>query len=435
MIDRYTLPLMARIWAPESTLRKWLEIELLVIQARAELGELPQEVAARIAATATFDLESYTGHLATTHHDVSAFLLMLESQLGPDSRYLHHGMTSADIVDTALGLQLREATDLLIDDLHRLASAIKEKAFMYRDTPMMGRTHGMHAMPTTFGLKMAQWYVEVQRHLARLARLRDVVSFGMISGPVGTYARLNPWIEESVCRKLGLKVPAVTTQVLQRDRHAEFISGLALVGSSVSRFATELRHLARTELHEVAEPVLPGQRSSSAMPHKRNPVNCERISGLARVLRGYVPVALENIDLWHERDLSHSSAERIILPDASLVLDFILQTFTTVIQGLRVFPQRMLQNLSGSGGVIYSGQVLLALQEAGFPREEAYVMVAEHAQRCEDDGGSFHEALRQDPKVTDVLSEETLSACFSLETCLQHVDHIFKRAFSPTGEA
>lgn len=434
MIDRYTLPLMARIWAPENTLRKWLEIELLVIQARAELGELPQEVATRIAAQASLDAESYAKHLEATRHDVSAFLLMLESQLGADSRYLHHGMTSADIVDTALGLQLREASDLLIDDLQRLGSAIKEKAFLYRDTPMIGRTHGMHAMPTTFGLKMAQWYVEVQRHLARLYRLRDVVSFGMVSGPVGTYARLNPRIEEFVCRKLGLKVPAVTTQILQRDRHAEFVSGLALIGSSISRFATELRHLSRSEVHEVAEPQSPGQRSSSAMPHKRNPVHCERISGLARVLRGYVPTALENIDIWHERDVSHSSAERIILPDSTFVLDFILQSFTGIIQGLQVYPQRMLVNLSESGGLIYSGQVLLALQDAGMPREEAYAIVQAHAVHVQDEGGSFHEVLRRDPRVTTVLGDDALSACFSLETTLQHVDYIFKRAFSPTGE-
>jgi adenylosuccinate lyase len=434
MIERYMLPQMARIWAPDATLRRWLEIELLVIQARAELGELSQEVALRIAAEAALDFESYESNLKETRHDVSAFLQMLEGQLGADSRYLHHGMTSADIIDTALGLQLRDSADLLIDDLLRLASAIKEKAFLYRDTPMIGRTHGMHAMPMTFGLKMAQWYVEVQRNLARLARLRDVVSFGMISGPVGTYARLNPRVEESVCRKLGLKVPAVTTQILQRDRHAEFVSGLALVGSSVSRFATELRHLSRTEVHEVAEPVAPGQRSSTAMPHKRNPVNCERISGLSRVLRGYVPTALENIDIWHERDLSHSSAERIILPDATYVLDYILQSFTGIIQGLQVYPHRMLQNLSGSGGVIYSGQVLLAMQEAGFPREEAYTIVQEHALRVQDEGGSFHEALRHDPRITSVLDVDALSACFSLATTLQHVDYIFKRAFSPTGE-
>jgi adenylosuccinate lyase len=434
MIDRYTLPQMAKVWAPDNTLRKWLDIELLVIQARAELGELPQDVASRVAETAAIDVETVTERVKTTRHDVSAFIQVLEEQLGPESRYLHHGMTSADIIDTALALQLREAADLLSDDLARLASAIKEKAFLYRDTPMIGRTHGMHAMATTFGLKMAQWYVETQRHLARLSRLKETISFGMISGPVGTYARLNPRIEESVCRKLGLKVPAVTTQILQRDRHAEFVSGLALIGSSISRFATEIRHLSRTELREVAEPVLPGQRGASSLPHKRNPVHCERISGLARVLRGYVPVALENIDLWHERDMSHSSAERIILPDACILLDYLLQTFTSVMQGLQVFPARMLTNLGLTGGVIYSGQVLMALKDAGMPHEQAYALVQEHAIATQDEGGNFHDLLRHDGRITAVLSDEQLSACFSLEKSLQHVDYIFKRAFSPTGE-
>jgi adenylosuccinate lyase len=434
MIERYTLPQMATVWAPENTLRKWLDIELLVIQARAELGELPQESATRIADQATLDVEAVRERVQTTRHDVSAFLQVLEDQIGPESRHLHHGMTSADIIDTALALQLREAADLLSEALHRLASVIKEKAFLYRDTPMMGRTHGMHAMPTTFGLKMAQWYVETQRHLARLARLKETISFGMISGPVGTYARLNPRIEESVCRKLGLKVPAVTTQILQRDRHAEFVSGLALIGSSISRFATEIRHLSRTEVREVAEPVLPGQRGASSLPHKRNPVHCERISGLARVLRSYVPVALENIDLWHERDVSHSAAERIILPDACILLDYIVQRFTSVMQGLQVYPARMLQNIALSGGVVYSGQVLIALKDAGMPHEQAYALVQEHALKVLDDGGNFQSLLKQDERISAVLSDEQLSACFSLETALQHVDYIFKRAFSPTGE-
>lgn len=434
MIDRYTYPQMAKIWAPDNTLRKWLDIELLVIQARAELGELPQDVAARITDAAVLDVAAVADRFQTTRHDVSAFIQVLEAQLGPESRFLHQGMTSADIVDTALALQLREAADLLSDDLHRLASAIKEKAFLYRDTPMIGRTHGMHAMATTFGLKMAQWYVETQRHLARLARLKETISFGMISGPVGTYARLNPRIEESVCRKLGLKIPGVTTQILQRDRHAEFVGGLALIGSSISRFATEIRHLSRTEVREVAEPVLPGQRGASSLPHKRNPVHCERIAGLARVLRGYVPVALENIDLWHERDMSHSSAERIILPDACILLDYVLQTFTSVMQGLQVFPARMLTNLGLTGGVTYSGQVLMALKDAGMPHEQAYALVQDHTLAAIDDGKNFHDLLRHDDRVTAVLGEEQLSSCFSLEKALQHVDYIFKRAFSPTGE-
>lgn len=435
MIERYTLPRMAEIWSSDSRYRHWLEIELLVIEARAELGELDQETAARLREAARVDLDRFREIAATTHHDVYAFLQVLDEQLGDDARHFHHGLTSADLVDSALALQLRASCDVLIEDLQKLASAIKEKAFQYRDTPMIGRTHGGHAEPITFGLKLAQWYVEVSRHLARMTRLREVIGFGMVSGSVGTYAQSNPRIEEAVCRKLGLKAPAVTTQILQRDRHAEFVNGLALIGSSIARFATEIRHLARTELREVAEPIGPDQRASATMPHKRNPVLCERVCGLARVLRGYAVTAMENIDLWHERDLSHSSAERIVLPDATALLDFLVQTMTTVISGLQVFPARMRQNLAMTDEVIYSGWVLQALVDAGMYRRDAYALVQEHAWRSLDEGVPFADALAQDDRVREYLDKERLVACFSLEQALQHVDYMFKRVFSPTGES
>jgi adenylosuccinate lyase len=364
-------------------------------------------------------------------HDVIAFLTFMEQRIGVEARFLHLGMTSSDVLDTALACQLAAAGKLLLSGVDRARRAVKSRALEYRDTPMVGRSHGIHAEPTTFGLKLAIWYDELGRNEARLSRAVETVSVGMISGAVGTFANVPPEVEELVCARLGLRVAPATSQIIQRDRHAELFTTLALCGASLEKFATEIRHLQRTEVREVEEPFTEGQKGSSAMPHKRNPILSENLTGLARLLRGYALAALEDVPLWHERDISHSSVERVIGPDATIVLDFMLQRFARLMEDLRVYPERMKQNLEATHGLIYSQRVLLELTRRGLPRQTAYVIVQRCALRALDQGLAFRQALAEDPELGKLIPLSDLDACFSLETQLQHVGTIFARVFGP----
>ncbi len=427
MIPRYTLPEMAAIWSDEARLRRWLEIEILVAEAWARLGKVPESDARQIRERASFTLERVEELEGVTHHDVAAFVQCVAESVGAAGRWVHFGLTSSDVLDTGLALQLRDAADLLLGRLERLLGVVKGAALRYRDTPMVGRTHGVHAEPTTFGHKLAGWAFELDRDRERLRRAREVVSVGKISGAVGTYAQLDPRIEEEVCARLGLRPAEASTQVLQRDRHAEYLTALALLASSLDRFATEIRHLARTEVREVQEPFAEGQKGSSAMPHKRNPVRCERITGLARVVRANLQAGLENVALWHERDISHSSAERIILPDSTAALDFMLRDFTEVMVGLRVFPERMRANLDLGGGLVFSQAVLLALVDRGMAREDAYRIVQSAAAAAWDEGASFRERLSSDPEVARRLRAQELDELFDPAGALRHLDVVFDR--------
>ena len=427
MIERYTLPEMAAIWSPENRYRKWLEVEIYACEAWAELGVIPREVVEQIRARARVDVDRIRAIEAEVHHDVIAFTTSVAEQVGEAARFLHYGLTSNDVVDTAQSALLKEACDLLLRRAEALREAIRAQARRHKDTLMVGRTHGVHAEPITFGLKLAVWYAEMERNVERLRRAREAVAVGKISGAVGTYANVDPFVEEYVCRKMGLRPAPVSNQVLQRDRHAELATTLAVVAGSLEKFATEVRHLQRTEVREAEEPFRAGQKGSSAMPHKRNPEKCERVSGLARLMRGYALAALEDQALWHERDISHSSVERVILPDATTVLDYMLHLFTTIVTDLRVYPQRMKANLELSGGLISSQQVLLALVGKGMSREEAYRLVQGHALATWEEGGSFRARLEADPEVRRRLSPEELEACFDYRRHLRHVDAIFAR--------
>ena len=428
MIPRYTLPEMGAVWEERAKFRHWLRIEVLAADAWAKLGVVPAEAIAEIKANATEVDAAHVEELeATLQHDVVAFLTALGEKVGPASRWIHYGMTSSDLLDTALALQLREASDLLIAKTETLLEAVKRRAFEFRDTVCVGRTHGIHAEPTTFGLKLAVWAFEISRDIERLKRARDVVSVGKIAGPVGTYASVDPFVEQHVCEELGLTPEDAATQVVQRDRHAEWLSALAIVSSTLDKIATEIRHLQRTEVREAEEPFKEGQKGSSAMQHKRNPIMCERISGLARVVRAAVVPGLENVALWHERDISHSSAERVFLPDASIALDYILDLTTKVIEGMRVYPERMLANLNASGGLVYSQAVLLALVEAGCAREEAYGIVQSAGMRTWEQGGAFRDHLLAVDAVRERLGEAKLDAIMDPSRYLVHADQIFKR--------
>jgi adenylosuccinate lyase len=428
VIGRYTLPEMGAVWEERAKFRHWLRIEVLAAEAWAKLGIVPEDELEEITARATEVDPARVEELETTlQHDVVAFLTALGEIVGPASRWIHYGMTSSDLLDTALALQLRESADLLIAKTGDLLAVLKRRALEFRDTVCVGRTHGIHAEPTTFGLKLAVWAFEVQRDLERLERARDTVSVGKIAGPVGTYASVDPAVEEHVCRQLGLKPAEAATQVLQRDRHAEYLSACAITASTLEKIATEIRHLQRTEVREAEEPFAEGQKGSSAMPHKRNPIMCERICGLARVVRAAVVPGLENVALWHERDISHSSAERVFLPDASIALDYILHLTTNVIEGMRVYPQRMLDNLNASGGLVYSQAVLLALVDAGCAREEAYGIVQSAGMRTWEQGGAFRDNLLAIDEVRSKLGEEKLDAIMDPQRYLVHVDRIFER--------
>jgi len=428
MIERYTRPEMGRLWSDETRYATWLQVELAVCDAYARRGRIPADAVARLRARCRVDVARIRAIQQRVKHEMIALLQSLEEQAGEDARYVHLGLTSSDVWDTALALQLRDATDLLLAGQERLRRALGELARRHRHTLMVGRTHGVHAEPTTFGVKAAGWYVEAGRNLERLRRARAVVAVGKISGAVGTFAHVDPEIEEEVCRALGLGVEPVSTQIVQRDRHAEYVATLAVVAASLERIALEVRSLQRTEVLEAQEPFAEGQKGSSAMPHKRNPELSERICGLARVLRGHAVAALENVALWHERDISHSSVERVILPDATILLDYLLDLTAFVVEGLEVDPARMAANLEASHGLIHSQRVLLRLTEAGLPRQQAYEIVQRHAMRAWRERRSFFELLAADPAVTERLPPAELKACFDPTWYLRHVDAIFARA-------
>jgi adenylosuccinate lyase len=427
MIPRYTLPEMAAVWSDEARLGHWLEIEILAVEAWARLGRVPAEEALAVRERASFTVERVLELEAVMRHDVAAFVHCVGESVGPAGRWIHFGMTSSDVLDTGFALQLRDAADLLLARLETLLAVVKRLALEHRATPLIGRSHGVHAEPTSFGHKLAIWAFELDRGRERLRRAREVVSVGKVSGAVGTYAQLDPRIEEEVCAELGLRAAEASNQVVQRDRHAGYMGALALLASSLDKFATEIRHLARTEVREVQEPFAEGQKGSSAMPHKRNPVICERITGLARVIRGNLQVALENVALWHERDISHSSAERVIFPDSTMALDFMLKDLTDVLEGLRVFPERMRANLDVGGGLAYSQTVLLALVDSGLPRDDAYEVVQGAAAAAWDAGVPFRETIAADPRVTATLDEQVIDALFDPARFLRNLDVVFDR--------
>jgi adenylosuccinate lyase len=429
MIARYTHPEMGRIWTDQRRYETWLAVELAASDAMAAAGIVPGDAAAELRARARFDVARIEEIERTTQHDVIAFTTAVAEQVGPAARYLHFGLTSSDVVDTALALQMVEACDLTLKNLGVLADAVRARAEEHRLTPMIGRTHGVHAEPMTFGLKLALWYAELQRDVVRVRRAREAVGVGKISGAVGTFAHLPPAIEADVCQRLHLKPAPVSSQIIQRDRHAELLSAIAITGASLEKFALEIRGLQKTEIGEVEEPFAKGQKGSSAMPHKRNPIGCEQICGLARLLRANAMAALENVALWHERDISHSSVERVILPDSFIALDHMLRRFTRIVSGMVVHPDRMLENLNRSNGVVFSGQVLLELASRGIPREQAYQWVQRNAMQSFHDRADFRSLLLADPDITGVLSAADIDRAFDLDVQLRHVDAIFDRVF------
>jgi adenylosuccinate lyase len=427
MIERYSLPRMASIWEDENKFRIMLEIELLVAEAQSKLGMVPQAAVARMRKRARFSVKQIEKIEEKTQHDIVAFVTNVASSIGADARYLHMGLTSSDLLDTTLDVQLAQASDIIIEDVKRLMAALKRQAGKYKDTVCIGRTHGVHAEPLTFGLKMALWLDEAERNLARMEQVKRGVSFGKLSGAVGTYSNIDPRVEAYVCRKLGLRPVRVATQVIQRDVYAEYLSVLAVLAASLEQCALEIRHLQRTEVLEAEEPFGKGQKGSSAMPHKRNPVVCERICGLSRVIRANAMAALENVALWHERDISHSSVERVILPDSTVLLDYMLNKMIWVIDGLQVYPQNMMANLLKTKGLIFSQRVLIELMNRGLSRPKAYDYVQRCAMKTWRDGTSFQDNLAQDPDVSRVLSAGDLKSIFDLNYYLRHVKSIFKR--------
>jgi adenylosuccinate lyase len=427
VISRYGLPEVEAVWSDQARLANWLEIELLAVEALAELGVVPPEDATDCRERAAFTVEAVAEREAVTRHDVAAFVDVVAEAIGPAGRWVHFGLTSSDVIDTGFALQLRAAADVLLRELEHLLGTTKRFALRYRDTVMAGRSHGILAEPTSFGHKLAVWAFELDRNRDRLRRAREIVAVGAISGAVGTYASVDPRVEELVCARLGLRGAEASTQVIQRDRHAEFMAALAITAATLDKMATEVRHLARTEVREVQEPFAEGQKGSSAMPHKRNPVVSERVSGLARVIRGYAQAALENVALWHERDISHSSAERMIFPDATGLLAFMLRDLTWVLDGLVVFPDRMRENLETGGGVVYSQAVLLALVDAGLARDEAYTLVQSAAARAWDEGASFRTALEADAEVPRRLDTAALDSLFDPRRYLVNLGGVFDK--------
>ena len=427
MIERYTLPKMGSIWEEKNKLQKWLDVEILACEAHAELGNVPQEAVAKIKSKAVFDVERVKEIEKEVRHDVIAFLTNVAENVGPESRYIHYGMTSSDVLDTGLALQMREAAEVLIENTKRLIAVLKRQAKKHKDTAMIGRTHGIHAEPITFGLKLALWVFEMKRNLERLERAKETISCGKISGTVGTYAHAEPFVEEYVCRKLKLKPAEVSSQIIQRDRHAEFLCALAITASSLEKFATEIRALQKTEVLEAEEPFAKGQKGSSAMPHKRNPIVCERIGGLARVIRSNSLAALENVTLWHERDISHSSVERVIIPDSTILLDYIMDKFIAVMDGLNVYSHNMKTNLEKTKGLIFSQEILLALVEKGVLREDAYRMVQRNAMRSWEEKEDFKKLILEDKDIKGHLSPDEIEEQFDYRRPLRHIDQIFQR--------
>jgi adenylosuccinate lyase len=433
MIKRYTHPDMGRIWSDQRRYETWLQVEIAAVEAMARAGIVPADAARDIRTKAAFDIDRIDAIEQVTQHDVIAFTTAVAEHVGPSSRWLHFGLTSSDVIDTAQALQMREACDLILSDLQGLMRAVQARADEHRHTPMIGRTHGVHAEPMTFGLKLALWYAELGRDVERVRRAREAIAVGQISGAVGTFAHLPPSIEEDVCRQLGLQAAPVSSQVIQRDRHAELLATLAIAGSSLEKFALEVRGLQKTEIGEVEEPFAKGQKGSSAMPHKRNPIGCEQIVGLARLLRGNAHAAMENNALWHERDISHSSVERVILPDTFIALDHMIRRFTRIVAGMVVYPDRMRDNLNRSRGVVFSGTVLLELARRGITREQAYEWVQRNAMRAFHEQRDFKDLLLRDPDVTGVLSPAEIERAFDLNDQLKHVDAIFDRVFQESA--
>jgi adenylosuccinate lyase len=427
MIARYTRPAMGKIWEDENKFAIWLEIELLACEAQAELGVIPAEAVRVMREKASFNIQRIEEIEREVKHDVIAFLTNVGESIGPEARFMHLGMTSSDVLDTCLALQMKQSGELLLDDLRKLQDVLARRAKEFKYTVMVGRTHGIHAEPTTFGLKLALWYDETRRNSARLSSALERISVGQISGAVGTFEHLSPKVEEYVCRKLGLKPAPVSTQILQRDRHAEFMSVLALIGSSLEKFATEIRHLQKTEVLEVEEFFSQGQKGSSAMPHKRNPITCERIAGLSRVLRGNALAAMENVALWHERDITHSSVERVVVPDSCILLDYMLGLMTDVLDKLLVYPENMKKNLERTHGLIFSQSVLLALTRKQMQREDAYRIVQSAAMEVWQTGKDFRELLLANQDVVRVLGRNALEEMFDVTKSLHNVEYIFTR--------
>ncbi len=429
MIPRYTRPRMAAHWSDENRYATWLKVELAALSAQADMGLVPREAASEIASKARFDVGRIEAIEEVVKHDVIAFTTSVGESIGNLSRYFHYGLTSSDVVDTSLALMTRDALDLILQDVDEFRAVLKAQAYAYKDQVCIGRTHGIHGEPTTFGLKFALWYAEMGRNRARLLAAREGIAVGKLSGAVGTFAHLPPELEERVCAKLGLVPDPVSTQVIQRDRHAEVLAALAITGATLEKIATEIRHLQKTEVREVEEPFSKGQKGSSAMPHKRNPVGCENMTGLARLLRGYAVPALEDVALWHERDISHSSVERVILPDATTLLDYMLHRLGGILDGLLVYPEAMAANLNKTRGLIYSQQCLLALTRAGLTREDAYALVQAAAMRCWAGEGDFLDLLSATPEVAARVPRQDLAAFFDPKRFLTHVDAIFTRVF------
>ncbi len=433
MIARYTRDGMGAVWSQDAKYAAWLEVELAVCDAYARRGRIPPEAVERIRGGVRIDTNRIDAIEATTRHDVIAFLTHLEEAVGADSRFIHLGLTSSDVVDTALALQLQRASDLVLAGLEGLRVALRSLAVAHKDTLMAGRTHGVHAEPTTFGLKAAVWHAEAGRNLERMQRAKEAVRVGKISGAVGTFAHVDPDIEEEVCRALGLAPEPVSTQIVQRDRHAEFVGALALIAASLEKIALEIRNLQRTEVLEAEEPFEEGQKGSSAMPHKRNPVSCEQVCGLARLVRANALAALEDVALWHERDISHSSVERVILPDSTILVDYMLHQMTRILSGLQVYPARMRENIDRSHGLIFSQRVLLKLTERGLARQRAYEIVQRNAMRAWREQRSFHDLLAADRDVAAALEPDELKSCFDAAWYLRNVDTIYKRLGLLTG--
>ncbi|MCX4169009.1 adenylosuccinate lyase [Enterococcus casseliflavus] len=427
MLERYTRPEMGAIWTDQNRYQAWLEVEILADEAWAELGEIPKEDVALIREKATFDIDRILEIEAQTRHDVVAFTRAVSESLGDESKWVHYGLTSTDVVDTAYGYLIKQANDLIREDLNRFVTIIGEKAKEYKHTVMMGRTHGVHAEPTTFGLKLALWYAEMKRNVERFERAAKGVEAGKISGAVGTFANIPPFVEEYVCEKLGIRAQDISTQVLPRDLHAEYFSAMALIATSIEKFATEIRGLQKSETREVEEFFAKGQKGSSAMPHKRNPIGSENMAGLARVVRGHMVTAYENVSLWHERDISHSSAERIIIPDTTILIDYMLNRFGNIVKNLTVFPENMKRNMNATFGLIYSQRVMLKLIDHGMTREQAYDLVQPKTAQAWDEQTDFRPLLEADPAITDVLSKADLDDAFDYNHHLKQVDTIFER--------
>jgi adenylosuccinate lyase len=420
---------MSTIWSPENKYRKWLDIEMLVCEAQSEHGDIPEESLRNIKTRAGYDVSRIEEIEKKTKHDVIAFLTAVTERVGEDGRFIHMGLTSSDILDTSLAIFLNEASDILIEDIDNMLAILKDKAWAYKNVLMIGRSHGIHAEPITFGLKMALWYQEMKRNRSRLMRAKESISYGKISGAVGTFSFIDPSVETYVCHKLGLKPAPVSSQIVQRDRHAEFFCTLAIIGSSIDKFSQEIRLLQRTEVREVEEYFSPGQKGSSAMPHKRNPVLSENLSGLARLMRSYAQAALEDVALWHERDISHSSVERVIAPDATILLDFMLYRFSGLVDSLVVDPDRMFLNLNMTKGIIFSQKVLLTLVDKGMSREDAYTLVQRNAMKSWQKGSEFKDLLLDDAELKCYLTPEEIENIFKFENFLQHIDFIFGRVF------